>query len=54
MIEGLDKVLLGEYFGKNDPKVLPIIRAYCKCFNFKKVPYDKAIRRLLSQFRLPG
>lgn len=34
-IEGIDKVVLGEYFGKNDKKVLDILHSYCKLLNFK-------------------
>lgn len=54
MVQGLDKALLGDYFGQNNPKVLQILHAYCKQFKFKNVEYDLAIRQLLSQFRLPG
>lgn len=52
--EGIDKAVLGEYFGKNDKKVLAILHSFCKLLNFKNMEFDKALRTLMSKFRLPG
>ena len=53
-VEGIDKAVMGEYFGKNDKKVLAILHSFCKMLNFKNMEFDKAMRKLLSKFRLPG
>lgn len=53
-MEGIDKSVLGEYFGKNDKEVLAILHSFCKLLNFKNMEFDKALRLLLSKFRLPG
>lgn len=53
-IEGIDKTVLGQYFGKQDKKVLAILHSFCKLLNFKGMEFDKALRLLLSKFRLPG
>ena len=53
-IEGIDKTILGEYFGKNDKKVLNVLHSYCKLLKFIGQEFDKALRTLLSKFRLPG
>jgi Sec7-like guanine-nucleotide exchange factor len=53
-IEGLDKTVLGEYFGKNNESALKILREYCILLNFKDMEFDLALRKLLSKFRLPG
>lgn len=53
-MEGIDKSVLGEYFGKNDKKVLGILHSFCNLLNFKNMEFDKALRLLLSKFRLPG
>jgi Sec7-like guanine-nucleotide exchange factor len=52
--EGIDKAILGEYFGKNDKKVLGVLHSFCKLLNFKNMEFDKALRTLMSKFRLPG
>jgi Sec7-like guanine-nucleotide exchange factor len=39
-MEGLDKTALGEYFGKNDKKVLQILHQYCSLLDFRKKPFD--------------
>ena len=46
--------MLGDYFGKNDEKVLKVLHSYCMLLKFNKVEFDQAIRLLLSRFRLPG
>ena len=33
-IEALDKGTLGDYFGKNDERVLKILHSFCKLCNF--------------------
>ena len=53
-IDGINKGILGDYFGKNDPKVLQILHAFCKLQKFHNIEFDKAIRQLLGRFRLPG
>lgn len=53
-VEGVDKAVMGEYFGKNDKKVLAILHQFCMMLNFKNMEFDKAMRKLLSKFRLPG
>lgn len=53
-VEGVDKAVMGEYFGKNDKKVLAVLHSFCKLLNFKNMEFDKAMRLLLSKFRLPG
>ncbi len=35
--EGIDKAILGEYFGKNDKKVLGVLHSFCKLLNFKNM-----------------
>lgn len=53
-LEGIDKAVLGQYFGKNDKKVLQILHSFCKLLKFNNMEFDKALRALLSKFRLPG
>jgi len=53
-IEGLDKEVMGEYFGKNNEKVLKIFQEFCNSLDFRGMEYDLALRKLLSKFRLPG
>lgn len=53
-VEGLDKETLGQYFGENNQQVLKILHSYCKLLNFKGIEFDRALRMLLSRFRLPG
>ena len=53
-MEGIDKVVLGEYFGKNDPKVQSVLHAFCHHLKFRNIEFDKALRLLMSKFRLPG
>lgn len=53
-MEGIDKAVLGEYFGKNDKKMMAILHAFCLQLNFKHQEFDIALRTLLSKFRLPG
>lgn len=36
-VEGLDKELLGEYFGKNNPKNLKILHSFCQLLKFNHV-----------------
>lgn len=50
---GIDKTVLGEYFGKNKPEIMKIFHQYCLKLNFHQVEFDKAIRQLLSKFLLP-
>jgi Sec7-like guanine-nucleotide exchange factor len=53
-MEGIDKTVLGEYFGRNDKKVLDVLHSYCKLMKFTGQEFDRAMRTLLSKFRLPG
>lgn len=53
-VEGIDKDILGAYFGKNDKKVLAVLHSFCKLLHFKNMEFDKALRTLLCKFRLPG
>lgn len=52
--QAISKVVLGEFFGKNKPKVMDILKEYCRCLNFTGLEFDKALRCLLSKFKLPG
>jgi brefeldin A-inhibited guanine nucleotide-exchange protein len=52
--EGLDKHVLGEYFGTNNIKALKVLHSYCKVLNFKGIEFDKALRLMLSRFFLAG
>uniref|UniRef100_A0A1I8JDI8 SEC7 domain-containing protein n=1 Tax=Macrostomum lignano TaxID=282301 RepID=A0A1I8JDI8_9PLAT len=48
----LDKKVLGEFISKK--KLAPILRAFCRSFNFAGRRVDEALRDYLETFRLPG
>ena len=50
----INKVALGEYFSKNREQVLMVLKEYCRCLGFQNLEFDKAMRCLLSKFKLPG
>ena len=52
--EAINKEMLGEYFGEDKPKVLEVLRHYCRLLNFRNLEFDKALRLLLSKFKIPG
>ncbi|TPX32616.1 hypothetical protein SmJEL517_g04294 [Synchytrium microbalum] len=49
---GVNKKLLGEYFGK--PANVEVLKAFVKQFEFKGCRIDEALRFMLESFRLPG
>ncbi|GBG74811.1 hypothetical protein CBR_g19322 [Chara braunii] len=51
---GLDKNLLGEYFGDRDDFNIKVLHAYVSEFDFTDMSLDTALRTFLESFRLPG
>ena len=52
--EAINKEALGEYFGLLNTRVLEVLKHYCRFLNFRDLEFDKAIRLLLSKFKMPG
>ena len=52
--EGLNKEMIGKCLGSHKEKNIKILEAYCELLDFRKLEFDKALRLLLSTFKLPG
>ncbi|XP_011088730.1 brefeldin A-inhibited guanine nucleotide-exchange protein 1 isoform X1 [Sesamum indicum] len=53
-IAGLNKSMMGDYFGEREEFPMKVMHAYVDSFNFDKMGFGEAIRSLLRGFRLPG
>ncbi|KAL0383839.1 UNVERIFIED_CONTAM: Brefeldin A-inhibited guanine nucleotide-exchange protein 1 [Sesamum radiatum] len=51
---GLNKSMMGDYFGERDEFPMKVMHAYVDSFYFDKMGFGEAIRSLLRGFRLPG
>ncbi|OMO58070.1 SEC7-like protein [Corchorus olitorius] len=51
---GLDKSMIGEYFGDPDDFHLQVLREFTATFEFQGMILDSALRTFLETFRLPG
>ncbi|OMJ89408.1 hypothetical protein SteCoe_8405 [Stentor coeruleus] len=51
---GIDKTILGDFFGSKKEPNLSIFHEFVQLFDFKTVGIVEAIRTFLSSFRLPG
>ncbi|OMJ95949.1 hypothetical protein SteCoe_502 [Stentor coeruleus] len=54
MTPGIDKTVLGEFFGSRKEPNLSIFHEFVQLLDFKGVGIVEAIRMFLSSFRLPG
>eukprot|EP00903_Cladosiphon_okamuranus_P016855 g15543.t2 len=52
--EGLSKRRIGEYFGRDNPKVQEVLRLFLEKLNFQGTSLDEALRSMVVRFRLPG
>lgn len=52
--EGLNKEVLGDFFGENKEKNQEILKSFCELLDFTKLEFAQALRLLLSRFKLPG
>ena len=52
--QGLNKNVLGKYFGSEKTNNQEVFRCFCELLDFRKLNYDDALRLLLSRFMLPG
>lgn len=50
----LDKTRIGEYLGDDNAFNKEVLYYYIDSFDFAKVAFVEALKRLLSGFRLPG
>lgn len=51
---GLDKNVIGDYFGDPDDFCLRVLDEFTKTFDFSDMGIDAALRIFLESFRLPG
>ncbi|KAK4437541.1 Brefeldin A-inhibited guanine nucleotide-exchange protein 1 [Sesamum alatum] len=51
---GLNKSMMGDYFGEREELPMKVMHAYVDSFNFDKMGFGEAIRSFLRGFRLPG
>ena len=49
-----DPAMLGEYLGLHDDMPLKVMYSYIDMEHYQHITIDTALRKLLSQFRLPG
>jgi len=52
--DSLDPAMLGEYLGLNEEMPLKVMYAYIDMESYSGATIDAALRKLLSQFHLPG
>uniref|UniRef100_A0A7S1XIT6 SEC7 domain-containing protein n=1 Tax=Erythrolobus australicus TaxID=1077150 RepID=A0A7S1XIT6_9RHOD len=52
--EGLDATMIGEYLGEADAFNVEVMHAFTDTFDFRGLEFDRAIRKYLASFRLPG
>lgn len=46
--------MIGKFLGSHKERHLKILKAYCHWLDFSGLEFDRALRMLLSQFKLPG
>ena len=46
--------MIGQYLGSHKERNLKVLKAYCHALDFSGLEIDKALRLLLSRFKLPG
>ncbi|KAL0334483.1 UNVERIFIED_CONTAM: Brefeldin A-inhibited guanine nucleotide-exchange protein 1 [Sesamum radiatum] len=51
---GLNKSMMGDYFGEREEFPMKVMHAYVDSFNFDKMGFGEAFRSLLRGFSLPG
>ena len=51
---GLNKTVIGDYFGDPDDFCLRVLDEFTKTFDFNDMGIDAALRVFLESFRLPG
>jgi len=51
---GLNKNLIGDYMGENNPFNIAVLKAFVSTFDFKGEALDSALRMFLESFRIPG
>lgn len=52
--EGLDKAVIGEYLGGDDPFNISVMHAFVEQIDFNNMDFVGALRKFLQAFRLPG
>jgi guanine nucleotide-exchange factor len=50
---GLDRVMIGDYFGQDDEFSLSVMHAYVDAMSFSDMRFDKALRVILFDIHLP-
>jgi hypothetical protein len=50
----LNKTAIGEYLGERDDFSIEVLQQFIRLLDFKNIPFVRALRMLLSRFRLPG
>jgi Sec7-like guanine-nucleotide exchange factor len=53
VVEGLNKEMIGQYLGSHHEKNREVLKFYCEFLDFRGLELDKAMRNLLSMFKLP-
>lgn len=46
--------MIGKYLGSHKERNLKVLKAYCHALDFRGLEFDRAMRLLLSRFKLPG
>lgn len=46
--------MIGKYLGSHKERNLKVLKAYCHSLDFSGLEFDRALRLLLSRFKLPG
>jgi len=50
----IDKIMLGEYLGSPDERARKVLSEYLGLLNFQGDEFDKALRKFMLTFKLPG